>query len=496
MARVSSASAADLSLRDAAAIAVAAAVGMGAFVIASARTYRLGFPLDDSWIHATYSRNLALSGEWAFQLGQASAGSTSPLWTLLLTPGHWLGAAPLWWSHFLGLVALAGLGAVAEATIRRLSSGYRPRVPWVGIFIAFEWHMLWAAASGMETLLHAVLATILLSLLVTGCRNFAALGLLTGLSVWVRPDGLTLAGPVVVGIMLTALPAATRLRGLGSYLLGLGALLVPYLALNLSLSGNPMPNTFYAKQAEYAAWQARPVLNRIGLGLVQLSTGPLVLLWPGLAITAFKIARSRNVALGLALVWCAAYALMYVLRLPPYQHGRYLMPVMPTLLLMGILGFMDVLEACKRAARRWALAWAWQAGLVMLTAGFLVLGAGAYGKDVALIESEMVNTAIWVAERLPPQAVIAAHDIGALGYFDRHALIDLAGLVSPQVLPFIRDETRLAAFLDESGAEYLVAFPDLYPDLARSARQIHSSGGQFAPAAGEGNMTVYCWRCR
>jgi len=92
--------------------------------------------------------------------------------------------------------------------------------------------------------------------------------------------------------------------------------------------------------------------------------------------------------------------------------------------------------------------------------------------------------------------VIAAHDIGALGYFDHHALIDLAGLVSPEVVPFIRDEARLAEFLDQREAQYLIAFPHLYPRLTASSKPVYSSGGPHAPATGAGNMTVYCWRCR
>ena len=36
-----------------------------------------GFPLDDSWIHQTYARNLAQTGQWAFVPGVPSAASTS-----------------------------------------------------------------------------------------------------------------------------------------------------------------------------------------------------------------------------------------------------------------------------------------------------------------------------------------------------------------------------------------------------------------------------------
>ena len=37
-------------------------------------------------------------------------------------------------------------------------------------------------------------------------------------------------------------------------------------------------------------------------------------------------------------------------------------------------------------------------------------------------------------------AIVAAHDIGALGYLDDHQLVDLAGLITPEVIPFMLDE--------------------------------------------------------
>jgi len=54
----------------------------------SFKFFGIGFPLDDSWIHQTYARNLVEYGDWFFIPGVSSAGSTSPFWTLLLTPGH------------------------------------------------------------------------------------------------------------------------------------------------------------------------------------------------------------------------------------------------------------------------------------------------------------------------------------------------------------------------------------------------------------------------
>ncbi len=493
MERASSDSIPSLSRRDLGILVAALVIGAAIYLAVSALTYRIGFPLDDSWIHLTYARNLAERNEWAFQPGQLSAGSTAPLWTVLLAVGFWLRAAPYAWTYLLGELVLLAIALVAEYTVRRLSVGYRPQIPWVGLFFVAEWHLQWAALSGMETLLQALLVTAVLAMLMTGTRRYLVLGILTGVSVWVRPDGLTLIGPVVFTIVFTGKSLKAQASAVGRYLIGLGALLLPYLAFNLWLSGTPMPNTFYAKQAEYAAWQSRPLLEKLATLLVQLLTGPSVVLLPGAVATTALAIRHRNWPMLAAVLWCAGYLMLYILRLPAYQHGRYLMPAMPLFFLFGILAFVQFQKSRLFGKNHWRLQQAWGLSLLILTASFVGLGARSYGQDVGLIESEMVVTAKWVSQNLPPQAVVAAHDIGALGYFDNHRLIDLAGLVSPQVIPFIRDEAKLSDFLAQQHANYLVAFPAFYPVLTASAPPVFSTGGRFAPTLGEKNMTVYLW---
>jgi hypothetical protein len=494
MERGSSKSNPDLTRRDLVIIAGAVLLGAAIYLFVSARTYRIGFPLDDSWIHQTYARNLAERGEWAFQPGRPSAGSTAPLWTFLLAVGYGLHLAPYAWTYLLGGLSLFGLAVLGEGAARRLAPHYRPSLPWVGLFLALEWHMLWASMSGMETLLHAVLLTAVLVLLMTDSRRYLMIGLLTGLSVWVRPDGLTLIGPALLAILLA--PAMPRERGqaLARYLIGLGAILLPYLVFNLRLSGTPMPNTFYAKQAEYAAWQARPVYQRAAELAIQLLTGPALFLVPGALAYGLACFRRRAWVCLACMLWFAGYLALYLARLPFYQHGRYIMPAMPALFLWGLLGMLDFQQSGLFGRRHWMVQLGWQSALALASLAFVALGARSYGQDVAVIESEMVVTARWVAENLPADAIIAAHDIGALGFYDHHELIDMAGLISPEVIPFIRDERRLAEYLTERHAAYFIAFPGFYPVLSREARPVFVSQGEFAPLAGQANMTVFEWR--
>ena len=483
----------DLTRRELLLLAVAVILGAAVYLMTSALIDRIGFPLDDSWIHQTYARNLALHGQWAFQLGHPSAGSTAPLWTLLLAPGFWLGLAPYGWTYLVGALTLFSLGWLMETAARAILLTYRPRLPWVGLFFAAEWHFLWAAMSGMETLLDALLLTGVLILLMTGSRRYLAMGLLTGLSIWIRPDGLTLFGPVLLAIFLDGLSWKEKFNSIVRYLIGFGSLFVPYLLFNLWLSGTPMPNTFYAKQTEYVVWQSQPLLQRLGVLLVQVFNGPSIVLVPGMIGWVILSLRRRHWGSIASVLWSGGYLYLYISRLPAYQHGRYLMPAMPILFLSGLLGFFEFAGSHLMKRTHWAAQTVWQISLALVTLGFVALGARAYGEDVGLIESEMVVTAQWVSRNIPPDAIVAAHDIGAMGYFDHHQLIDLAGLVSPEVIPFMRNETRLATYLNQRGVGYLIAFPDFYPNLTRNIPVVFSSHGRFAIEAGQKNMAVYRW---
>ncbi len=479
----------EISQRDLLIIAGAVILIAGVYLMVSNFTYAVGFPLDDSWIHQTYARNLAMHGEWAFRAGVPSAGSTSPLWSALLALGFLLRLSPYIWTYFLGALILFALSILCEWAVRKIVESYHPRFPWVGIFVAFEWHFAWAAMSGMETLLHGLILAAVLIMLMTNSRRYLLLGLLTGLSVWIRPDGLTLLGPVVMTIFLVEETIQDKLTALTRYLLGFGSLFGAYLFFNLAVGGQPMPNTFYAKQVEYAGRQSQ--WWQVAL---QLLVGPSLALLPGVIGWGVRSVREKMWGSLSALIWVAGYIAVYTSRLPMYQHGRYIMPAMPILFLFGLLAFAEFDHSRMFKRYHWIGQIVWRASIGMLTFAFIFIGANSYAQDVAVIESEMVATAKWAAENLPPDALIAAHDIGALGYFDNHELIDLAGLISPEVIPIIRDEPRLANYLKQRGADYLIAFSGFYPNLSANTEIVFVTNSVISPVFDQENMVVYRWR--
>jgi hypothetical protein len=469
-------------------VALAALLAILFYLLLSARTSRIGFPLDDAWIHLTYARNFALHEQWAFRLGETSAGSTSPLWTILLAIGFLLKLAPYLWPFFLGWVILTLLGIQAESVTRRLVSTYRPRIPWVGFFFVTAWHLTWSAVSGMETLLQGFLIFYVLSMLLVEPGRYLALGFLTGLSIWVRPDGITLLGPLIFTALLIEKRDKQRGSAIARILIGFSALFVPYLLFNLAISGHPWPNTFYAKQAEYqAAWLALGLTDRLNNYLLPILASPFIALLPGAVLWMGRRIRSWDWAAIAGLLWFVGYLGLYFLRLPAYQHGRYIIPAFPILYLWGILGLAEYVTS-PNANRRIALVWtSLTAALCLL---FTVVAARQNAADVAWIENEMVGTAKWVDENLPSDALLAVHDIGAIGYYDQQPIIDLAGLVSPDVIPFLRDQDRIAAYLDQRGADYLVTLPDFYPKLVANREQVYPPGSSCDQAT----MCVFRWK--
>lgn len=475
-----------------------ALVSVSSYVLLAGQTQDIGFPLDDAWIHQTYARNLADLGEWSFIPGITSAGSTAPLWTFVLSLLHLVSrSTPFFLTYLIGVLALWGLACLAELIARKSLPVLNTRVAIAGILMTLEWHLVWAGASGMETLLMAVVVLALFYFLHSNKTAVSILaGLVIGIGVWVRPDALTLLGPLIFVLVLRKSGWKERSKTLGISLAALAVPLVAYLAFNFGLSDQIWPNTFYAKQAEYAALQEISLLTRYGQILLLPMVGVGILLLPGFIYKGIQAIRARNTYWMGTILWWLGYSLIYALQLPvTYQHGRYLIPAMPVYLLVGLIGSLEGLKYEQTTkGLRWALKRVWIGASVIVLSAFWVIGGQSYAKDVAIINTEMVTAALWLKQNTTVSDLIAVHDIGAVGYFSQRQIIDLAGLVTPEILPIIRDEAQLAAYIDQQGAAYLMTFPEWYPELTSGLEPVYTSDGTFSPGAGGENMVIYRWK--
>ena len=112
--------------------AAALALAIGLFLLRTRQlagtTGLLAFPLDDSWIHLHFARNLAEGRGFAYNPGVPVSGSTAPLWTLLLAGVFaGLGSHPAL-AKVLGTAATLGSAWVA-GRLAATWTGCRSSVP-------------------------------------------------------------------------------------------------------------------------------------------------------------------------------------------------------------------------------------------------------------------------------------------------------------------------------------------------------------------------------
>jgi len=245
------------------------------------------------------------------------------------------------------------------------------------------------------------------------------------------------------------------------------ALLVAYGMFNYSISGSVFPNTFYAKQMEYASVLQQPFIQRLANILLVPISGAGIFLIPGFVISIFLSIKKRNWWLICAILWFFGYGVVYALRLPmTYQHGRYLMPMIPVFFMIGIIGSKHLMNVIARNT-----GWMQRItkpvflGVFVFNIIFAINGLQTIVNDIQTIDQFMVKPALWIRDNTSKDAIIAVHDIGAMGYFGERQIIDLAGLIQPELIPIIRDEEGIKRYLTKADADYLVVFKEWYPGL-------------------------------
>lgn len=493
---------------------------MGLFLGLSALQGGLGFPLDDAWIHQTYARNFARNGRFEYIPGVVSAGSTSPLWTLLLSVGYLLHLPYLIGAYLLGGLSLLWLALTSMRLWQLLWPEWAEKDWLPGVVVALSWPLVWAAVSGMETLLFAALGMQIVVIYAQlalkteaasppSIKTIALLGILSGLLILVRPDGLVLLLLVALGLLLLPCSWQTRLKTAVIYGGTAVIPLLPYFAFNWYSSGSIWPNTFYAKQIEYQVLLVEPIWSR-AIQLLYFSiggaeqgwqgiSGVRLLLLPGLILAgALSVKQDwsrRGLLYTLPLLWAGGHVVLYAWRLPvTYQHGRYLFAAIPIWIIYGFAGWLGIFDWLPNGRFGRVGKQVVTLSFVFLLFFFTLLGAQTYAIDVAFIEGEMVDVAHWLAENTPPDAIIASHDIGAIGYFAERPLLDLAGLISPEVIPFLADQNTLAEYLINSDATYLVTAPGWpYELITQSAntKQLYTTNFSWTLEQNINNMSIY-----
>jgi arabinofuranosyltransferase len=493
-----------------------------------------GVPLDDAWIHFQFARNLARGDGLSFNPGQPTSGSTAPLWTLLLAGFYLLGGRfPLAGQALSATCYLALL--VATYALGKRLMGLRWAGWLAGMIVAVNGRMVWAALSALEICLFAALSLWAIGAhLSDRVQHHYRLHTATlfGLAALTRPEGYLLLALAMVDytwsisrITYHASPISNLQSRLTSYVsrilrrfpffpIALFIILIlPYLLFSYHTSGHLLPNTYHAK-ATISLLPDRKFRDSLSVGAVYLILDNPLLLPFFLLGLIILIQRAPLLSL-----WCMGLPLAYAfMRASLYQHGRYLMPLIPCNAVVAVWGLLEIQKVAQRRGwLRWGAPSAptghppsKQGGLrrstLAILASLLIVAGTAwrlpamahkYAQNVADINQMHVQLGHWVKDNTTPDAVIALNDIGAIAYISEREVVDLAGLVTPEITPSLRapEQTQqLVDFLAQRDVDYVIIFPNWFPGLAARGHvleEIHRVTLEERSITGGETMVVY-----
>jgi arabinofuranosyltransferase len=406
-----------------------------------------GYVTDDTYIHLQYAKNLAAGRGFVFNPGQHVYGSTSPLWVAMLADAMMLGFDGLRAARVFGLLA-----TLASVLLFWKLTRHSLRIPELRAlatitWAAHAWMIRWSL-SGMETPVATALVLAGFVAFTDGVQwgsRPVRTGAFWALAALTRPEAVVLL--LLWGVFLVIdTDSREGVRRLIAGALPPAIIYGGWLVFARLYFGTFWPNTLSAKTVTGGLPALVDAVRRqvqvVGATDAVLA-GALVaaLVFGGARFWPRRVRAQRM----LPWVWLVALPVLYGMRGVPVI-SRYLVPVMPILAWLA-----------WRAVERW---WAGEEpspesrpGAALLGVGLatLALAQNLIWYQAAVLPQVRSFTAgmheclepwgLWLHANTPKGTVVAAPDIGAIGYFSERPVLDLAGLVSPEMIPVLERES-------------------------------------------------------
>ncbi len=419
--------------------------------------------IDDAYITYRYAQNILSGHGFVYNVGERVLGTTTPIYTLVLA-----GLAGLFGTRDFPIISITlnaltdGVGCIVLGLLTIRLTHRR----WLGWASALLWALapmsVTFAIGGMETSLFIVLMLATMATNLWGYLSWSAF--LAALSILTRPDALLFVLPLAIDVLIRHFKER-RIHTLWQPLLAAVLPLAVWILFATAYFGSPLTNSVSAKSVAYILphtqavvrlWQhystpflEHRIFEQLPNGIGYFWPLPGLLLYLSLhLIGSIRIARRNSRALAICvfpLLYFAAFSIAN-----PLIFRWYLAPPLP-IYFVTILTAIDqigsdlstLLSAYIRPIfthRVVAII-----PLVFFTLSFVSAwelkpdhGPTRPAPEMAWHELELLYTRVTsnLTESLPADSVVAAGDIGAVGYFSGANVLDTLGLISTQAVAY------------------------------------------------------------
>jgi hypothetical protein len=435
---------------------------------------------DDGYIHIQYARNIVTHGEYSFNPGEVSFGTTSPLWVMIQAAlGRFLGTDEVLVATSRVVSWLAGFAAVACLFLLARALGLRMVTAFCCslLLATHAWFVRWTAL-GMETS-SSVLAVIAVGVAsVAGFedrRHAYLLGFFMAVAALLRPEAYLL-----VPVYLAAVAFRGRRNDWGCVfrtLLVYALLVGPWLAFAKYRIGSFVPNTAGAKSGGLVLDPLTFLRKFDPVIKIVASTDGVVAL---LIVSSLLVFRKRSRVFDgprlFLLLWVVALPVAYVF-FDIQVLSRYMLLTTPFMIVLGLGGLEELVERARRtpareAAGRFSAAAATAVALVINVVFYFVVVLPPSVEFSHDLTHNLKGLALFIKDHSDKGAIVAAADIGYLAFYSERRVLDLGGLVDNDTFK-LREAHTYEEIVDEGLYLGLAKYPsvDFFIDRERTANR-------------------------
>jgi hypothetical protein len=467
-----------------------------------------GVPLDDTWIHFRFAENFANGHFFEFNTGEPVPGTTSPFWVIALSIPFLISSKLIIpYSYLIGSVFFLLIGFETYRLSNKL--GFEKKYSlFAAALTLLAGRLAWSSLSGMEITLFCYLTIVIVKTHLNEIEQNKVkiiTGLLIGLAAVTRPEAYLLA---LIYYILTIILFKNALKqNLKHLLLSLSVfavIILPYPYFSYSVTGSFLPSTFEGQNAGLRFIPHLVFIIETGKLFFKENLIILILWLISSVYFAVKLIRGKaDKKFMLIFLWVILLPLISSFVTPNWRHhGRYLIPLIPFINIVAI----DILRKLIAVLEGKGTKLYRSAGkvipfaVVFFSLNYTIIFALTLGWNTDNINDQQVKIANWINTYLPDETVLGMNDIGAITYITKKKTIDMAGLVTPEILKFRKisekDGTEsLLKLLKVYSVNYIIIYPDWYNYLMKnfsgSLEQVYSARLEKNTICGGIEMFVY-----